>query len=570
MQTNVEDSTSDDVSLASDINQRRSKSPVNRMGSSKKDNTSHMEDSTSDDVSLASDISSKSPVNKIRISRKDNISPSSSAKEQCSAEKLAKVTEIKEKWAREKEAKLTAMNERRIELQKYIAESSQKESEIRKMRVAIHEEDRRRKLQVEKDILESSAADRAHQAAELERISKARRKHSLMLNKEMMRQFREKKVELEIAMKEEEAGLHACRRADFIALRDGKTAAEDRRRESLMGRGLVAQVHKELDEISHKVKLQERNDMMDFRKLLSANKIQNDKDNEEIRREELVLKGKNALVCKNVNEELNKIRHNEDVDIVEFRRELALHKAEKEKIDNDERRQYLFERGKAAEDGKKVDQLLEKIRIDEERDALQYRREMALQRAEEVKELSNEKRELAFLHNELTREDSVLYQQLQKDRQDENRDIFNFRRDLALTKAQSDKDLRIEEQQILLSNAEIALNDKKIDQIMEKARRDEDKDMIEFRRELAKHDEEKLRAEKNEENLRLQAISQREHIFNDKQKKERQEENTNIGNYRYDTSLAKAAKDKADTQDAKQELIIKGEMAQGEDRKSVV
>jgi flagellar biosynthesis GTPase FlhF len=175
----------------------------------------------------------RSPDSVLRSGQKD---AARDAKLQSTTEKLNKVAELKERWLREKEMKQTLTTEKRSAEQKLLNETSQKEAELRKNRASAARDEEKRKLKTEQEFLESSHLDRAHQIREQEQIEKKRRKQSVLLNRGIMRQNREKEVELELIKKGKEADLHAGRRDDHQDIREAKSAEKERRRESMICR----------------------------------------------------------------------------------------------------------------------------------------------------------------------------------------------------------------------------------------------------------------------------------------------------------------------------------------------
>lgn len=175
----------------------------------------------------------RSPDGILRSAQKD---AARDAKLQSTTEKLNKVAELKERWLREKEMKQSLTIEKRSAEKKLLNETSQKEAELRKNRASAAREEEKRKLKTEQEFLESSHLDRAHQIREQEQIEKKRRKQSVLLNRGIMRQNREKEVELELIKKGKEADLHAGRRDDHQDIREAKSLEKERRRESMICR----------------------------------------------------------------------------------------------------------------------------------------------------------------------------------------------------------------------------------------------------------------------------------------------------------------------------------------------
>ena len=74
---------------------------------------------------------------------------------------------------------------------------------------------------------------------------------------------------------------------------------------------------------------------------------------------------------------------------------------------------------------------------------------------------------------------------LQQQRQDEDRDVLNFRHELAVARAAKDKQDATDARNIMFNNGLIAQEERRMDLLMEKARQDEDRDILTFRREVA-------------------------------------------------------------------------------------
>jgi hypothetical protein len=175
----------------------------------------------------------RSPESVLRSGQRD---AARDAKLQNTTEKLNKVAELKERWLREKEMKHILTTEKRSAEQKLLNDTSQKEAEIRKNRASAKRDEEKRKLKMEQEFLESSHLDRAHQIREQELIEKKRRKQSVLLNRDIMRQNRQKEVELEEIKKSREVDFLAGRRDDHLDIREAKSAEKERRRESMCTR----------------------------------------------------------------------------------------------------------------------------------------------------------------------------------------------------------------------------------------------------------------------------------------------------------------------------------------------
>ena len=121
------------------------------------------------------------------------------------------------------------------------------------------------------------------------------------------------------------------RREDFLKLTEARKAEEQRRRESMIGRGLTAQQHKEVKEQMEHAQhenevslLQSRRD--DFLKLTEARKAEDDR-----RRESMIGRGITAQQHREVAEKMEQARHDETTDELQYRHYLREQKAESEK-----------------------------------------------------------------------------------------------------------------------------------------------------------------------------------------------------------------------------------------------
>ena len=140
--------------------------------------------------------------------------------------------------------------QRRIEEIRIIKEKAQQDAEKRKKDNQIRKDWENKQKQQEREMLQAFVSDRGHAAAEAERLKKERRKHSVLMNTDMMRKNREKHAVLEAAKKQVEKNLLLSRRDDFLKLTQLRKAEEQRRRESVVNRGMTALQQREVHNIT--------------------------------------------------------------------------------------------------------------------------------------------------------------------------------------------------------------------------------------------------------------------------------------------------------------------------------
>ena len=149
------------------------------------------------------------------------------------------------------------VQQRRIEEIRVIKEKAQQDAEKRKKENQIRKEWENKQKQQEREMLQAFVSDRGHAAAEAERLKKERRKHSVLMNTDMMRKNREKHAALEAAKKQEEKHLLKSRREDFLKMTELRKAEEQRRRESLANRSMTATQQREIVDHLAQTKQQE-------------------------------------------------------------------------------------------------------------------------------------------------------------------------------------------------------------------------------------------------------------------------------------------------------------------------
>ena len=491
------------------------------------------------------------------------------AKMQATSEKVAKVAEMKEKWAKEKEEKLMLMNDRRSALQKFVTESSHKEQEIRKMRISLREEEEKKRLQAERDLLEAAARDKALQAAHLERVANRGRQESLLMNKEMMRQFREKEAELEIAMKEEEASFLAVRREFTVNDHEAQIAEEARRHDVLITEAKEAQIQREIDEYNSKARHEEDVDIFEFRKNLALHMAEKDREAREALKQQMIANGEVAAEDRKIDHMISQQKQAEHRDMLDFRRDTALSAAQRAANDKALDHEDQINRAEASRGDRKIDQLLGMKRLEEDRDIVNFRRECAMAKAAKDKADGMTQGEILASNALIAQENKKMDRLLEKSRQDEDKDILHYRYETATAKAAKDKADRDAQKQHLILKGEIAQGDRRIDEQSTKARLEEDRDVVNFRRDLAMHKAEKDKEDrlKEQQDMIAHGVAVQGGRKADQQaEKARQDEDRDVVHFRQELALHKAEKDREAREALKQQMIANGEVA-AEDRK---
>ena len=143
------------------------------------------------------------------------------------------------------------VQQRRIDEIRVIKEKAQQDAEKRKKENQIRKEWENKQKQQEREMLQAFVSDRGHAAAEAERFKKERRKHSVLMNTDMMRKNREKHTALEAAKKQDEKNLLQSRREDFLKLTELRKEEEQQRRESLANRSMTMIQQREVTQQTH-------------------------------------------------------------------------------------------------------------------------------------------------------------------------------------------------------------------------------------------------------------------------------------------------------------------------------
>ena len=255
-----------------------------------------------------------------------------------------------------------------------------------------------------------------------------------------------------------------------------------RRKEDLRHKTMGAKVSRSIDEEMAKTRSEDHKDILNFR---NEHSKRNPERNEEERLEILRKRIFDHATAKGwtlIDQVLKHARQIENIDIMNFRRELAFHKENVLKEARDAIKEQMVSETQVAMEDRKLDQATSVKKHHEHMDRMHFRRETAvnaIEQSENEKELDRlmmKDRGLVAIHDK--RVDSLL----KTARMEEDRDILNFRRELAEAKAAKDIADSVEQNSILVSNRLIAQAHRRMDMLLEKARREENRDILHFRR----------------------------------------------------------------------------------------
>ena len=393
-------------------------------------------------------------------------------------EKALIVAQQKDAWAKEKEEKLALLEEKRNLQQKLGSEANQRGSEIRKMKAAMRLQDERRKRDNELDMLETANLDRAHTAAVLSGAERDRLQKDNMMTRILTHNSRDRYAEFMANKKLEREELLAAQHDDFVNVRDARQAEEDSRREMLYAKGIAAQEQRANDLVESKNKLQERNDMLEYRRIQSLAMALQEQEDDYNRRKQASRRRKGAIELRGLQDQMTKAKQDEEVDALNFRRDTILHKAAVESEDQSSRRQSLIEDGEAAQADRITDLQTELERQFEGRDIHNFRRELAMTKAAKARADADLIRLEYVASGEAARADRMTDEEWEKMRQQEEIDIINSHGDyfyakIAKERADGDK-IRME----YVNSGEVARQDRTTDEAWEKMRQDEEIDII--------------------------------------------------------------------------------------------
>lgn len=231
---------------------------------------------------------SSSPTGSVGSSRSSVVDSTKMAKLQSTAEKIRRVNDEKERWAQEKEKRLAFREEQRAQEMKRLLENSQAANEGRRKNWEKKREYEINAKEAEREILATSVEARALQAAELERMKKERRRQSVMLNNEIHESAQKRVAGLKAQQRVEEDSLWESRQVDFLAVKDFQNAEDEKRRESLMMRGIESKRKKLVKAEIESRSADEERDLLDTRRQAWINEQEAKKEETKRKRESIV------------------------------------------------------------------------------------------------------------------------------------------------------------------------------------------------------------------------------------------------------------------------------------------
>ena len=263
------------------------------------------------------------------------------ARLQSTAEKRNKVAEVKEQWATEKEQKLIDMQMKRANELKRLQEATVRDAQMRVKNYLLKKQAEKDKKDHERELLESSIADRNHTANEIEKMKKQRRKQSVLLNHNMLRKAKENELKVESSKKQEELDYLSAKREDAIKIQEAKQLDKQRKRESMMSRGKMAVIQKEVTVELINNQQEEEKSLLEFRRVLSMHKSEYEQDNLRKSRESIANRLQIWRSQKIVEEEENQLENDTEHDLIETKRMNWIDGVESKKLEEGNKRQSL-------------------------------------------------------------------------------------------------------------------------------------------------------------------------------------------------------------------------------------
>jgi hypothetical protein len=242
-----------------------------------------------------------------------------------------------------------------------------------------------------------------------------------------------------------------------------------------------------------------------------------------------------AKVSRSIDEEIAKIRSEDQKDILNFRNE---HSKRTPKKKEEERLKILQDRQfehANAKDGKFLDQLWKHSKEVEKKDIINFRREIAIHRENLLKEARDTVREQMASDRLVAIEDRKLDQATSVQKHNEHMDRLLFRRETAINESVQSSYEKMMYRAMMEDRGIVAVHDKRIDNLLKLVRKEEDRDIMNFRRELAEAKAAKDIADAVEQHSILVSdglIAQEYRRMDVLLQRARQEENKDILHYR--------------------------------------
>lgn len=413
------------------------------------------------------------------------------------------------------------------------------------------------------DMLDFRRAIAIHKAEKLKE-DKEKRRNSFEIRGEVAREHKEKEMEINNIQFNNHKDALNFRHETAVAKAEKLKKEKDTKRESLQGRGEAARGHQQIDLDLEQREENDLKDMLNFRHETAVAKAEKMYSDEERRRESLERRGEVARRHQEMKLEVEKSEGKNLQDILNFRHEIAMAKAEKIKAAAEQKRESLEGRGEVARNHQQIEADLNKIELNDRKDALNFRYETAVAKAEKLKEEKNRKRESLQGRGEVAQAHQQMALEVEQGEGENVQDILNFRHETAVTKAKKIKADQDNKRESLEGRGEVARQHQQIDMVLKQAERNSSKDILNFRHETAVAKAEKMKAdaEQRRESLEGRGEIARDHQQIDLAVEQREGNDLkDILNFRHQTAVAKAEKMKAD-QDAKRDSFEgRGEVA---------
>jgi hypothetical protein len=347
------------------------------------------------------------------------------------------------------------------------------------------------------DIFEFRRAIAIHKAEKLKEDEEKRR-NSFEVRGEVAREHQEKELEFNTVELNDRKDALNFRHETAVAKAEKLKKDKDAKRESLQGRGEIARGHQQIDLALEQREGNDHKDILNFRHETAVAKAEKMYSDEERRRESLERRGEVARRHQEMELEVEKSEGKNLQDILNFRHETAVAKAEKMKADAEQKRESLEGRGEVARDHQQIEADLNNIELNDRKDALNFRHETAVANAEKLKKDKNTKRESLQGRGEIARDHQQIDLAVEQSKGNDLRDILNFRHETAVAKAEKMKADQDEKRDSFEGRGEVARKHQQIEVDLKNIALNEHKDALNFRHETAVAKAEKKAADDKE------------------------------------------------------------------------
>ena len=211
----------------------------------------------------------------------------------------------------------------------------------------------------------------------------------------------------------------------------------------------MALADRTINKILVRTREEEDRDILQFRNELSLAKTVKVKEEDVAVKQILVTNALFALHDREIDLVIFKQRHNEDSNILKFRRELSEAKAAKEHADREDRKHDMATRGEVSQLDRKIDLQITLERQQEDRNILNFRLELAVTKAEEAHAAGADLREEMFMTGAAATDDRQMDLLLEMMRQEEDRDVIMYRREISMANSMRKREDAIERRESL-------------------------------------------------------------------------------------------------------------------------